>query len=202
VNKIVIKPMQQKHVKDVAKLYSIDLWEAILSYFGDDFLRKMLQSTLTHNWGFVAEDENENKILGFIVSFKSEISLLRCLSGKSVITVLLNCICNPLLVFAIIKSFLVSYVGRHKFLEGDGVCIELAHFAVSSGSQGNGVGASLIEALEGRAKLEGYTSVYTSTHNKRLRNYYTRTRNATVISSYNVGIYTTHNIRWNLSVAN
>ena len=198
MNEVIIKPMQQEHLKDVSKLYSIDLWESILSYFGNDFLEKMLQSTLTVNWGFVAEDVNEKKILGFVVAKKSQVSLVRCLSVKSVTTVLRNCIRNPLLIFAIIKSFLVSYLGRHKFLEGDGVCIELAHFAVSSASRGNGVGSSLIEALEEKAKHEGYTS----THNRRLRDYYTRTRNATIISSYNVGIYTTHNIRWNLGSPN
>ena len=106
------------------------------------------------------------------------------------------------MIFAIINLFLVSYLGRHKLLEGNGVCTELAHFAVSSASRGNGVGSSLIEALEEKAKHEGYTSIYTSTHNRRLRDYYTRTRNATIISSYNVGIYTTYNIRWNLGSPN
>ena len=54
------------------------------------------------------------------------------------------------------------------------------------------------EILEQQAKLEGFSKVFTSTHNLKLVKFYLRKKNAKILSIIDVGLYKSHNIIWEI----
>lgn len=197
ISKIEIIPIQETHLDAVTSLYLKDLDTAILSYFGYDYVFKMLKYNSKNNLGFVAIDKNTKHVIGFIFSSKSNLPLSNFLNLKTIFTIFFNIIYFPTLIYAIVKSFL-NYIKKKNYFKVRGVYIEITHFCVSKHYQGKKIGRSLLKALENRAKIKAYNFVLTSTHNKRLAKYYIKSKNAEIILTSNIGIYKSYLIKWHL----
>ena len=80
----------------------------------------------------------------------------------------------------------------------EGRRIELSQFAVKEGFKGMGLGSKLVESLEIPAKNEGFSLVFTRTHNIRLVKHYKKSREAKLLLKVPLGTYESHLLEWSI----
>ncbi len=183
---IKISALSREHVPEVSKIHQTELEVGVLNLFGQAFLETMYRELLDKNWGFVAHENQE--LVGFICATEVEISLLRCLSLRSIFVFLLNSIKNPRKLRSFIAIFQKLYLNRYDVsVKSNHTAIELSQFAVKEHWKGRGIGRKLIEALEEKGRMRGATTVFTRTHNPALAEFYYGTRNATVVEHVSLG---------------
>ena len=193
-----VKEIQNEHLDEVVEIFFEELKISILSLFGKEFIKKMFILLLKENLGFVSLSDESNKVNGFIIMVKQDISLFKCITFRSI----LNFITKILTNYSILKAFLISffklYLLRNSLKDDTKSSVELSHFAVKDSFKGKGIGTNLIKRLEKQAKQESYSKVFTSTHNLRLVEFYKIKKNAKILHIVDVGTYKSHNIIWDI----
>ena len=195
---IVICALDRTHVQKVSKIHKEELNIGALDLFGLNFLSNMYHELLKDNYGFIAKSGGET--IGFITVIKKDISFIRCLSISSIITFFLNIFKK----FAKFRSFLIifnkTYIKKSWNIEfvNKSKSIELFSIAVKNEYQGKGVGKKLIEALEKKAKKDGFDEIFTRTHNQELLNFYYRNKKANLLEKIFLQNYILYVVKWKI----
>ena len=192
--------LEQKHIDRVVEIHLSELEIGVLTYFGSGFLNKMYHALLRKNWGYVALNEDDEQIVGFVFATKENISLIKCLSFGSIATFMKNILSD----FRRFQSFIIAFNKlylRKNRLDSDFFVskIELSYFAVMEGFKGSGIGSQLIKLFEEKARSEGNMLIFTRTHNKRLVEYYKKHKKAEIHTVNKLGTYDSHLLFWRLS---
>lgn len=198
MGEIQIVALSQKHIQQISRIHLSELEVGVLSLFGLHFLEKMYRALLERNWGFVAV--NNDEAVGFIFAIQTDISLLRCLSIRSIILFFFNSITNPRKFLSFVSAFRKMYLTDQfqDAMPGD-LAIELSQFAVKDHWKGQGIGRKLIEALEDKGRACGARYVFTRTHNPALARFYTEKKNGKVLKRISLSMYDALLIRWSIA---
>jgi len=187
---------ENQHIPQVVEIHQLELEVGVLSYFGNQFLKRMYSSLLKDNRRYVVISDDGETVVGFVFATKKDISLLKCLSLNSVIILLKNILFD----FAKANTFFIAfrklYLSSNEYLEGRR--IELSQFAVKEGFKGMGLGSKLVESLEIQAKKEGFSIVFTWTHNIGLVRHYKKSREAKLLLKFSLGTYDSHLLEWSI----
>jgi len=197
VKKIV--RIQKDHLDQIIEIFLTELSISPLALLGKKFIKKMFQLLLKENLGFVSISEETQNVIGFIIMNKKKISLFRCITFESLIYLITKILIKKIYLKAFFTSFFRLYLSRDNLWNKDKSTVELSHFAVREGYKNKGVGSELIRRLEEQAKLEGYTKVFTSTHNLDLVQSYKIKKKAEILSVIDIEIYKSHNIIWTIN---
>ena len=190
---------ENQHIPQVVEIHQLELEVGVLNYFGNQFLKRMYSSLLKDNWGYVIISDDGETVVGFVFATKKDTSLLKCLSLNSVIIFLKNILFD----FAKAKAFFIAfrklYLSSNEFsFDLEGRRIELSQFAVKEGFKGMGLGFKLVESLEIQAKNEGFSIVFTWTHNIGLVKHYKKSREAKLLLKVPLGTYESHLLEWSI----
>tara|TARA_B100001057_G_C22488587_1_gene809305 strand:- start:151 stop:744 length:594 start_codon:yes stop_codon:yes gene_type:complete len=197
VKKIV--RIQKDHLDQIIEIFLTELSISPIALLGKKFIKKMFQLLLKENLGFVSISEETQNVIGFIIMNKKKISLFRCITFESLIYLITKILIKKIYLKAFFTSFFRLYLSRDNLWNKDKSTVELSHFAVREGYKNKGVGSELIRRLEEQAKLEGYTKVFTSTHNLDLVQSYKIKKKAEILSVIDIEIYKSHNIIWTIN---
>ena len=191
--------IQKDHLDQIIEIFLTELSISPLALLGKKFIKKMFQLLLKENLGFVSISEETQNVIGFIIMNKKKISLFRCITFESLIYLITKILIKKIYLKAFFTSFFRLYLSRDNLWNKDKSTVELSHFAVREGYKNKGVGSELIRRLEEQAKLEGYTKVFTSTHNLDLVQSYKIKKKAEILSVIDIEIYKSHNIIWTIN---
>lgn len=199
LSEIRIVVLEQCHIKQISSIHFQELGVGLLTLLGPRFVEAMYQALLEKNWGFVAERDDE--VVGFIFATQTEISLLRCLSIHSLLLFVINSFRSPEKFRSFVSAFRKMYLtGYGRATTPNDLAVELSQFAVKDRWKARGIGKSLINALEDRARARGARYVFTRTHNSALAKFYTDTRNAQELERVSLGVYDAVLMKWNISI--
>lgn len=191
--------IQKDHLDQIIEIFLTELSISPIALLGKKFIKKMFQLLLKENLGFVSISEETQNVIGFIIMNKKRISLFRCITFESLIYLITKILIKKIYLKAFFTSFFRLYLSRDNLWNKDKSTVELSHFAVREGYKNKGVGSELIRRLEEQAKLEGYTKVFTSTHNLDLVQSYKIKKKAEILSVIDIEIYKSHNIIWTIN---
>ena len=191
--------IQKDHLDQIIEIFLTELSISPIALLGKKFIKKMFQLLLKENLGFVTILEETQNVIGFIIMNKKKISLFRCITFESLIYLITKILIKKIYLKAFFTSFFRLYLSRDNLWNKDKSTVELSHFAVREGYKNKGVGSELIRRLEEQAKLEGYTKVFTSTHNLDLVQSYKIKKKAKILSVIDIEIYKSHNIIWTIN---
>ena len=191
--------IQKDHLDQIIEIFLTELSISPIALLGKKFIKKMFQLLLKENLGFVSISEETQNVIGFIIMNKKKISLFRCITFESLIYLITKILIKKIYLKAFFTSFFRLYLSRDNLWNKDKSTVELSHFAVREGYKNKGVGSELIRRLEEQAKLEGYTKVFTSTHNLDLVQSYKIKKKAEILSVIDIEIYKSHNIIWTIN---
>ena len=191
--------IQKDHLDQIIEIFLTELSISPIALLGKKFIKKMFQLLLKENLGFVTILEETQNVIGFIIMNKKKISLFRCITFESLIYLITKILIKKIYLKAFFTSFFRLYLSRDNLWNKDKSTVELSHFAVREGYKNKGVGSELIRRLEEQAKLEGYTKVFTSTHNLDLVQSYKIKKKAEILSVIDIEIYKSHNIIWTIN---
>ncbi len=194
---IRIEEIRKEHLDQIVEIFFMELNSSVLSLLGKKFIRKNFIHLIKDNLGFISISE-KSEITGFIFMKKKDFSFFKCLTFESFLYFFTKILFSYKNLKAFLISFLKLYLYRYKIINGNQSTVELFHFAVKNAYKGNGIGSELIKKLEQQAKLEGFSKVFTSTHNLKLVKFYQRKKNAKILSIIDVGLYKSHNIIWDI----
>ena len=194
-----IVKIQKDHLDQIIEIFLTELSISPIALLGKKFIKKMFQLLLKENLGFVSISEETQNVIGFIIMNKKKISLFRCITFESLIYLITKILIKKIYLKAFFTSFFRLYLSRDNLWNKDKSTVELSHFAVREGYKNKGVGSELIRRLEEQAKLEGYTKVFTSTHNLDLVQSYKIKKKAEILSVIDIEIYKSHNIIWTIN---
>lgn len=169
--------------KQIAEIHFEELGDGVISLFGYEFVKRLYINLLeAGNWGFLAKDKND--VVGFIIATRVEVKLQKCLTISSVAFFILESIRRPSKFYSFLIAFREFFLLKEKAqIKPTNTFIELSHFAVRGHYKGGGIGRTLIQMLEERAREKGILSIFTRTHNKKLSEYYIRTKEAKILKS-------------------
>lgn len=141
----MIKPLELKHIPQVAKIHVRALKQDFLPSLGTDFLEILYSGVIKNNeaFGFVAEEKN--KVIGFVIGTKNMDRFFKtALTAnflKLVYLMAIKLLSRPALIKKTLETFL--YTKKDK-----GPKSELVVIAVLDKWQGKGIGKKLVQSLE------------------------------------------------------
>lgn len=141
----MIKPLELKHIPQVAKIHVRVLKQDFLPSLGTDFLEILYSGVIKNNeaFGFVAEEKN--KVIGFVIGTKNMDRFFKtALTAnllKLVYLMAIKLLSRPALIKKTLETFL--YTKKDK-----GPKSELVVIAVLDKWQGKGIGKKLVKSLE------------------------------------------------------
>jgi hypothetical protein len=193
-----IEKIENRHIDEIVEIYIKELNMTLLSMLGRNFIKKMFEISLKDNLGFVSLSDENLKVNGFVFMTKKDVSLFRCINLHTLFCFIKNILFDFKNLKAFIISFFKLYLQRNSLKNNFNRVVELSHIAVTELNKSKGIGSQLIKNFEKHAILEGYNTVFSSTHNQKFAEYYVKKKNARLLSIIDIGIYKSHTIIWNL----
>ena len=194
----IIERADKKYLDQIVEIFYKELYISPITFLGKQFIKDMFISILKDEYGYVCLSKNEHKVLGFIFIIKKNLPLFRCISLRSIFLFITVILTDYVKLKAFLISFLRLFLLRANLKNDNISTIELSHFAITQEHKKKGIGKELIKAIEKYAKINKYSTIFTSTHNLKLVEFYKKSKNAKLLSKIDIGIYESYNIIWSI----